>query len=806
MVVRDRNQPSIISWSLGNEMGDGVAISAGYLWGKKYDPTRPIQSEQGSWTDGNTDMVVPMYATPDRIRKYAENEEVNKPLILCEFSHAMGNSNGNFDWYWDLFRKHDRLGGGFIWDWVDQGLYADPPTITEVAMVVPSRKAPFQGTIGDEGGRGNLVIGADDRFNPVNAVTVEAFVRTIDVEGGGAGRSDHQQIIGKGDTQYALKFSPGGDVQFFVYGDGRWHSVSAPRGESFSDRERHLVGVYDGRAVKLYMDGRLLASEDARGVRMSPTPHGLSVGHNSQIPGRTFDGLIREVRVYDRALTESEIRSARAEGDGLVARVKLTPRTARQRQREGVGRYLAYGGAFEPAGTYNDDNFCMNGIVNADRRPKPAMTAIKHAQRPVIVEPVSLGTGLVMLSNWYDHSMLDEKIRAEWTITADGVELARGASSVPRLAPRESAVWRLDAPMDVDAPPGSEVVLTLSFKTLDATPMVPAGHEVAWAQFPLADQPGAEPMRQAIGRIAIQETDTEVIALGPDGLRVVVNSETGMLEGLRKGGAELLDHPLEPHFWRAPVDNDRGNRMPTRQGAWRNAGASWSCDDVVADVDETGIASITASGTIASVAAPYSITYTVRPSGEVHVHAKMDAPDGNVTELPRFGVRLGVDHELSDVTWYGPGPDETVWDRDEAPLGRWTQAVSEQYFPYSEPQETGTHVSTRWLVLHDDSGAGLAVFADPDGCTIPNQALTFSAMPFATEDIETAKYAWELEAAPFTWLTLDTAMMGVGGDNSWGAREKARYRIRPTAHSVAFVLRPVGSMSDVLQRRQQAVR
>ncbi|MEM7755356.1 MAG: hypothetical protein AAF297_06940, partial [Planctomycetota bacterium] len=98
------------------------------------------------------------------------------------------------------------------------------------------------------------------------------------------------------------------------------------------------------------------------------------------------------------------------------------------------------------------------------------------------------------------------------------------------------------------------------------------------------------------------------------------------------------------------------------------------------------------------------------------------------------------------------------------------------------------------------------VFADPEGCTIPEQAITFSALPYATEDIDRAKYAWQLTPAPFTWLTLDTAMMGVGGDNSWGAREKARYRISPGAHSVSFILRPIESMSDVAERRGQSLR
>ena len=808
MVVRDRNSPSIFSWSLGNEMGDGVATSAAYLWGKSYDPTRPIQSERAEWRYGNTDMVVPMYASPARIERYATEDGLNKPLVLCEYSHAMGNSNGNFDWYWDLFRTHDKLAGGFIWDWADQGLAADVPGVIEVAMDEPARTVRYNGLVGDNGGRGSLALGNDAAFSPSDAVSVEAWIKTERVEGGGAGRSAHQQIVGKGDREYALKINPDGALTFYVHGGGVWHSVSAERGADFSEDERHVAGVYDGERLSLFIDGARVASADASGVRMEGTRYPLSVGSNSQIPGRLFDGLVREARVYDRGLSDREVRDTRAEPGGLVARVRLDTETAMVRERPDAGRYFGYGGAFEPAGTYNDDNFCMNGIVNADRRPKPAMVAIKHAQRPVIVTAEDLRAGEFRATNWFDHSVLSDRVNAHWEIAADGVVVDRGTASVPALEPRESAVWSVDLPARVKASAGAELVLTLRFTTREATAMVPAGHEVAWTQFVLPDQPAAMPLEPGRAGTDVERTEEFVTVRTAGGLVATVDARTGLLSGLRGGGgAELLEGPLEPHFWRAPVDNDRGNRMPERQRVWRDAGASWRCDRVTVESGDNDSAVITADGVIGSVNVPYRITYTVRTNGEVHVLATMSRPRGRgVSELPRFGMRVGVESRFDRVTWYGPGPDETVWDRDEAPLGRWSSTVDEQYFPYSEPQETGTHVSTRWLALHDARGRGLMVLADPAGCSIPEQAITFSALPYSTEAMEVAKYEHELEREDFTWLTLATAMMGVGGDNSWGAREKGVYRIRPERHSVAFVLRPMASASEIEARRGQAIR
>ena len=137
MVERDKNHPSIIIWSLGNESGIGSNHHAMYQWTKQKDPTRPVQYEGGGSNTAATDIIVPMYArvhedqrlpgAPDVVPKIALQKWIGlanetRPLILCEYAHAMGNSLGSFAEYWKAFRDNPRLQGGFIWDWVDQGL------------------------------------------------------------------------------------------------------------------------------------------------------------------------------------------------------------------------------------------------------------------------------------------------------------------------------------------------------------------------------------------------------------------------------------------------------------------------------------------------------------------------------------------------------------------------------------------------------------------------------------------------------------------------------------------------------------
>lgn len=137
LVERDKNHPSVIIWSLGNESGIGGNHHAMYQWTKLRDPSRPIQYEGGGSNTAATDIIVPMYSRVDKdqvhhidptvtpkyaLKKWLGLPGEDRPLILCEYAHAMGNSLGSFNKYWQAFRDYPRLQGGFIWDWVDQGI------------------------------------------------------------------------------------------------------------------------------------------------------------------------------------------------------------------------------------------------------------------------------------------------------------------------------------------------------------------------------------------------------------------------------------------------------------------------------------------------------------------------------------------------------------------------------------------------------------------------------------------------------------------------------------------------------------
>ncbi len=188
MQGRDKNHPSVIVWSMGNEAGNGVNFENGYAWLKRTDPSRPVQYERAEeGRDSNSDIVCPMYARIPRLRDYGSKPQT-RPMILCEYAHAMGNSIGNLQDYWDVIEASPVLQGGCIWDWVDQGLWKDaPPNDRGI-----KRFLAYGGDFGDKPNDGNFccngVIAPDRQLNPhaweVKKVYQEIKVSPIDAERG----------------------------------------------------------------------------------------------------------------------------------------------------------------------------------------------------------------------------------------------------------------------------------------------------------------------------------------------------------------------------------------------------------------------------------------------------------------------------------------------------------------------------------------------------------------------------------------------------------------------------------------------
>lgn len=162
MVERDKNITSIITWSLGNESGYGKHFETIYRWTKERDKSRPVQYEGGG-VKGMSDIFCPMYGRVWLLRQWV-NQRQDRPLILCEYAHAMGNSVGNLNDYWDLINKYDNLQGGFIWDWVDQTFAIKDPKGKDIWAF--GGDMGFVGIVNDSNFCANGLVAANRSLNP----------------------------------------------------------------------------------------------------------------------------------------------------------------------------------------------------------------------------------------------------------------------------------------------------------------------------------------------------------------------------------------------------------------------------------------------------------------------------------------------------------------------------------------------------------------------------------------------------------------------------------------------------------------
>jgi len=568
-----KNFPSVIIWSMGNECGDGHNFRQSYAWLHQNDD-RPVMFEQAGLRK-TTDIYALMYPSIGTLINYATDESHYRPFIMCEYAHAMGNSVGNLQDYWDVIEAYPLLQGGCIWDWVDQG--------------------------------------------------IEAF---------------------------------------------------------------------------------------------------------------TEDGE----------------------------------------------RYFAYGGDLGPDTIGSDGNFCINGLINPDRKPNPHIFEVKKVYQNIDVEAVNILGGEITIRNKSFFTNLDQ-YDVVWSLLENGLLVQQGemACNIPPLHEKR---YRL--PFDVPLEEKNEYFLNISFRQKKDAPGIPEGHEVAFEQ--LLVKPG-EPYSFStnVDSPEFSELDNKYQVQG-EGFRVEISKLSGNIKYLEYDQVPCIIDELEPDFWRVPTDNDYGNNMLERIGVWKDAHKQTSLKGITIE-EEEGIIIVAAHNRNEVLALDLYSKYLINGAGEIKISIAFNpAPYKPLPELPRIGMQGVVSPELDQVNWYGRGPHENYSDRkNSAAIAEYVSTVEDLHFPYIRPQENGYRTDVRSLAMFNREGKGFRIIGLPSFCF---NAQFYSKNQYCNEEKPCQKHSIDMKKEDRIYLNVDHKQMGVGGDNSWGAQPHEQYRVLPHAYYYEFIIKP----------------
>ena len=448
----------------------------------------------------------------------------------------------------------------------------------------------------------------------------------------------------------------------------------------------------------------------------------------------------------------------------------------------------------------SDGSFNCNGVIAADRSLHPHAYEVRYQYRNILT---TAGEEPGVIKVYNENFFTDlSRYRLLWTVEADGTPVRTGFVENLDVAPQ--ATRTLDLGIG-KLPEGNVVTLTVRYQLKEADPLLPAGHEVAYDQVVLRDEPvlpvgSPEPVK---GNVKVDEDASSfrfsgiVDRAGTLSNRfatweVTIDKNLGALTSYKLDGKEMISEPMMPCFDRALIENDLGARFQNRFAMWRNidfqvASASANAEGDACQVD-VAFAPIGGKAVV-------KVAYLVDPNGTVAVSESLEDAGGlsEMQYLFRFGMRFAMPGQYSDLDFFGLGPWENYSDRCSAALlGRYRQRVEDQYhYGYARAQESGTHTGMRWMSLLDESGTGLKLCSPTP--------FSASALPFSLEDLDTHVHSLELKAKAHegersrgtTYVHMDFAQMGVGGINSWGTWPLKDYLLPAKPYDFVFTLAPV---------------
>lgn len=442
---------------------------------------------------------------------------------------------------------------------------------------------------------------------------------------------------------------------------------------------------------------------------------------------------------------------------------------------DGVSRYWGYDGDWNTgkwsAWRSGNTDFCVNGIISADRTLQPEALEVKRIYQALQMQMADPAAGSVQVTNEFTDTNASE-YDCLWSITKDGQIIDSGSLGQVDIAPQSTSTLNIPYTLPADLSEADECFLNIEFVYRQDTPWASQGEPAAQAQFDLAFEATAAAREldtaamPVFGESDVEETDERITVKG-DGWSVSVDRTTGALDSFENDGLEMIQEGLQPNYWRAYTDNDAKEGV---DGTWKKANDGAVVDSAeVIRTDKAVYVSVQRTLPQAMNSSD-TLVYTIYSSGDVYVKSTL-IPASGMGELLRVGNRLQLDGSLENMTWYGRGPSDSYADRKSgSDVSVWQDTVSSQFVNFVLPQETGNKTDVRWMALQDDTGKGLLVDAQ-------DHLLEMSALHYTQEDLDQAKHPHELAGTDNTVLTIDYAQMGLG-TASCGPATRDEYRLK----------------------------
>ena len=449
---------------------------------------------------------------------------------------------------------------------------------------------------------------------------------------------------------------------------------------------------------------------------------------------------------------------------------------------DGKTTYWGYDGDWNK-GDYSswksgNTDFCVNGIVSADRTLQPEAYEVKRIYQALQMTMADEKAQTVSIHNEYTDTNASE-YKMLWSLEKDGTSVQKGEITDVDIAPLATKEVKIPYTVPTDAKEGDEYFLHIQFVTKADTSWGKAGDIVAEAQFDLNFEKEAADRGLDTGAMksfedsAVKETEKEV-TIKQDDWSVAFNKEKGSLSSFEVNGKEMIAEDLLPNYWRAYTDNDKKEAVDAN---WKKANENAKVDAVSVTKSEKAIY-VTIDRTLTNCSdSKDSLTYTIYSSGDIFVKSTL-IPSNQMGDLLRVGNRVQLDESLENMTWYGRGEADSYSDRKTGyDVGIYESTVKDQFINFVYPQETGNKTDVRFMALTDKDGNGLLVDAT-------DHLLEMSALHYTQEDLDKAGHPYQLEGTKNTVLTIDYAQMGLG-TASCGPATLSKYRL-PSSQTYTY--------------------